>query len=314
MTTTCLPDSPATVTTVDWPVRGRFDLAQSIGFGFGHTTPGDGDVLRLAFVVDGYGEQAGVAVTQPTPDVVRFDVTGDTDPERAAAQAARILSLDEDATGYDQMVDHDVFLSRAYAVRPGLRPPLFSSAYEGLAWGVLSARRPIAQMREVRDRLARRHGRPFEVAGEAVAAFPTPRRLLELREVDGVPEIKLRRMQAIAEAARDGELDTETLRNRDPDVVRTELQRFPGIGPFYAELVTVRTLGHTDVLPAGEPRVVAGTGALLGRDDLTQTDFEDVAEAWRPWRTWACVAIRASAASTASTTSSAAVRRVRPRG
>jgi DNA-3-methyladenine glycosylase II len=290
MTTTLL-----TPTTVDWPVRGRFDLTQSIGFGFGSKVAEAGEVMRLAMVLDGYDAHAGVAVSQPAPDVVRFEVTGDADPEVAAVQAARILSLDEDATGYDRMVDRDPLLAAAYAVRPGLRPPLFSSAYEALLWAVLSARRPVAQMRLLRERLARMHGRVLDVAGKQVAALPTPVQLLAVRDVPGLPDLKLRRMQAIAEAARDGELDTESLQMLDPDDAATLLQRFEGIGPFYAELVTVRALGHTDVLPSAEPRVVAATGARLGRPDLTQADLVEIAEAWRPWRTWACVAIRAAA-------------------
>src|SRR6476619_448798 len=110
MTTTA---TLAPATTIDWPVRGRFDLAQSIGFGFGGRPAARGSTMRLAFVVDGYAAHAGVAVTQPAPDVVRFEVVGDVDPERAAAQAARVLSLDEDATGYDRMVDHDPLLRSA---------------------------------------------------------------------------------------------------------------------------------------------------------------------------------------------------------
>jgi len=289
MTTLLAPAVP----TVEWPVRGRFDLLQSIGFGFGSTVPGRGSVLRLAFVLDGYDAQAGVAVTQPAPDLVRFEVTGDADPDVAAAQAARILSLDEDATAYDRMVDRDPFLAAVHAARPGLRPPLFSSAYDALVWAVLSARRPASQMRLVRDRLARRHGRVLDVAGEAVASLPTPAQLLEVTAFPGIPELKLRRMHAIAEAARAGLLDTESLRMLEVDEATVALRRFEGIGPFYSELVTVRALGHTDVLPTAEPRVVAATGARLGRPDFTSADLAEVAEAWRPWRTWACVAIRA---------------------
>src|SRR6478672_8970036 len=165
-------------TPVEWPVRGRFDLTRSIGFGFGGRTAAHGDTMRLAFVLDGYAVQAGVAVTQPAPDLVRFEVAGDVDPERAAAQAARVLSLDEDATGYDRMVDRDPVLRAAYARRPGLRPPLFHSAYDALVWGVLSARRPMVQMARVREALSRAHGRVLEVAGEQVAALPLPERLL----------------------------------------------------------------------------------------------------------------------------------------
>ena len=193
------------------------------------------------------------------------------------------------------MVDHDPVLRSAYGVRPGLRPPLFHSAYEALVWAVLSARRPIAQMREVQERLSLAHGRTLEVAGERVAALPTPAALLQVRDVPGLPELKLRRMHAIAAAALEGLLDTETLRNRDVAEVAAELRRFEGIGPFYAELVTLRALGHTDVLPTVEPRVVAATAARLGRDALAPDDFAEVAAAWRPWRTWACVALRAAA-------------------
>jgi len=76
--------------------------------------------------------------------------------------------------------------------------------------------------------------------------------------------------------------------------VGAELRSFAGIGPFYAELVTVSALGHTDVLPTTEPRVMAATAARLGRESLGPADFAEVAEAWRPWRTWACVALRAA--------------------
>ena len=281
-------------TRVEWPVRGRFDLTRSIGFGFGGRTAAHGDTMRLAFVLDGYAVQAGVAVTQPAPDLVRFDVVGDVDPERAAAQAARVLSLDEDATGYDRMVDRDPLLRTAYAARPGLRPPLFHSAYEALVWAVLSARRPVGQMREVCERLSRVHGRVLDVGGEPVAAMPTPAQLLEVRSFPGVPDVKLRRMHAIAAAAVEGRLDTEALRIRHVAEVGAELRSFAGIGPFYAELVTVRALGHTDVLPETEPRVMAATAVRLGRDALSLADFAEVAEAWRPWRTWACVALRAA--------------------
>ena len=295
MTTTAAPTSHVPTSIVDWPVRGRFALAQSIGFGFGGRPAARGDTMRLAFVVDGYDVQAGVAVTQPASDVVRFEVAGDADPEQVAAQAARLLSLDEDATGYDRMVDHDPVLRTAYAQRPGLRPPLFSSAYEALVWAVLSARRPAVQMAEVRERLARAHGRVLEVAGAPVAAMPTPDQLVAVRSFPGIPEVKLRRMHAIAEAARDGELDTEALRMGEVAEVGDRLRRFAGIGPFYSELVTVRALGHTDVLPTSEPRLLAATADRVGRDSLGAADFTAIAEAWRPWRTWACVALRAAA-------------------
>lgn len=285
-------DNPA---VLELPVRGRFDLAQSIGFGFGGRAAEAGDGMRMAFVLDGYRDQVAVSISQPSPDRLDVRVWGEADPERVVAHAARVLSVDVDATGYDRLVDGDPVLSRAYAKRPGLRPPLFYSAYEALAWSVLSARRPVAVMRAVRERLSARHGRVFEIDGRQVAAFPTPAQLMDVSEFPGIPQLKLDRMRTIAEAALTEELDTETLRAAAPDTVEADLQRFSGIGPFYAELVTIRALGHTDVLTRTEGKSVVETGRLLGRPDFTVDDFAAVAERWRPWRTWATVAIRAAA-------------------
>jgi DNA-3-methyladenine glycosylase II len=44
--------------------RGPFSLAESIGFGFGQRDAAAGEVMRLAFCVDGYQHQAGVEVRQ----------------------------------------------------------------------------------------------------------------------------------------------------------------------------------------------------------------------------------------------------------
>jgi DNA-3-methyladenine glycosylase II len=282
------------VTVVEAAIKGAFDLRQSINFGFGHQVPSEDAVMRLAFCVDGYHDQVAVSVRQREPGLLHFGVVSQGDPRLAVAQAQRVLSVDHDSTGYDELVAADPALRRVVARRPGLRPPLFYSAYEALLWAVLSARRPAQQMRVVRDDLARQHGRTFEIDGVAISAMPTPDQLLAVTSFPGVPEQKLRRMHAIADAAKVGDLDTETLRAGDPSLIGERLRQFEGIGPFYSELVTVRALGLTDVLPSSEKRVLGATAELLGRAELSLEEFAAVAEGWRPWRTWVCVAIRAA--------------------
>ena len=282
---------------VEIPVRGRFDLGETIGFGFGQRDASDGAVLRLAFCLDGYAEQVAAAVTQPSPQLLRCEVQGAADPQLVADHVARVVSVDVDATGYDELGDRDAFVGAAQQRRPGLRPPLFYSAYEALLWSVLSARRPQRQMALVRDALARAHGRTFTVAGREMWAVPLPGQLLAVEEFPQIPELKLRRMHAIARAALDGELDTETLRDQDPDRTIVQLQRYEGIGPFYAELVVVRALGHTDVLPVNEPMVRGAAASALGEvEPLSPDQLARLALGWRPWRTWVGVALRAGAA------------------
>jgi DNA-3-methyladenine glycosylase II len=274
-------------------VRGSFDLAQTVRFGFGQRPAAPAGPMRMAFCVDGLEEQAGTVVSSPAAGVLRIAVDGTAEPDRVLGQVARILSVDVDATGYDALGRTDALVGRLQRARPGLRPPLFHSAYEALCWAVLSARRPAAQMAELRAGLSRAHGRVFVLDGVEVAAFPTPDQLLAVSEFPGLPAGKLQRLHAVAEVARSGRLDTDTLRKLAPAVAAAELQQLPGIGPFYSELVTVRALGHTDLVPAAEVGAAEIAGSLVGRP-MDAAGLAELAGSWSPWRTWVCVALRAA--------------------
>ena len=173
--------------------EGPFSLAEAVGFGFGQrdAAPFHG-VMRLAFCVDGdgYGAHAAVEVRQDG-DGVHGTVSGDGDPERIRRQVARVLSLDHDARPYVAIGERDPVVARLLAAAPGLRPPLFYSPYEAAAWSVLSARRPAAAMLAVRQRLSEAHGHAFTLAGESLAAFPTPAALLELDAFPELPAVKI---------------------------------------------------------------------------------------------------------------------------
>ena len=254
--------------------------------------------MRLAFCTDGLDAQVGVVVEQPEPDVLALEIHADdgADVDLVTRQVARMLSVDIDATGYDELGERDPLVGKVQRSAPGLHPPLFHSAYEAALWGVLSARQPAAQMSRVRERLAQEHGRVFELAGVELAAVPSPHQLLGVTEIPGLFDAKLPRLHSIAQAALDGVLDTNELRALEPVRALSELQRLPGIGAFYSELIVVRALGHTDVLPMNEPRCREVAGALVGAENaLSQREFAELAQAWRPWRTWVVVALRATA-------------------
>jgi DNA-3-methyladenine glycosylase II len=283
---------------LDLPLLGRFDLAQSIGFGFGQRSIGDDEVMRMAFCLDGLQQQVAVAVRQVAADTLQLEVVGDDDVDLDAVrrQVARVLSVDVDARPYDDLGGRDAFVGQVQAARPGLRPPLFYSAYEALLWSLLSARQPFAQMLALRERLSRELGRVFTVAGHEVVAAPVPAQLAELGDLAGLRAGKADRLRALAGVAATGQLDTEALRGQETAEAGQLLQGLAGIGPFYAELVVVRALGHTDVLTTHEPMVRDLTGQLTGAGrPLSDQEFADLAESWRPWRTWVLVATRASA-------------------
>lgn len=279
--------------------RGNYSLKESVEFGFGqrHSERFAG-VMRLAFVVDGFAGQVGVVLRQAgdgAAATVHGEVHGGADVAAVQRQVERVLSLDVDATGFDELGRIDRVFGQVQATAIGLRPPLFYSPYEAAVWSILSARRPANQMTLLRDRLSRAHGRVFDLDGTELAALPTPEQLLRVGEFPGLPPDKLDRMHGVARAAQDGWLDIDRLRTLGPEVATAELQRIKGIGPFYASLIVIRAMGFTDVLPHEEPKLRELVGRLYGLDAAaTAEDLERIAEPWRPFRTWASVMIRAA--------------------
>ena len=206
-----------------------------------------------------------------------------------------MLSLDHDARGFEEVGLRDPVVARLQAAAPGLRPPLFYSPYEAAAWSVLSARRPGWQMATVRAALSQAHGVTFDLAGERLAALPTPERLLAVASFPGIDGARLERLHGVAEAALDGLLDVDRLQSLGPEAAMVDVQRIKGIGPFYAGLIIMRGTGFTDVLPPDEPRALELARRLYGLPDAaTVAELEAIAEVWRPWRTWVTVLLRAA--------------------
>jgi len=282
---------------------GAFSLRESALFGFGQRAGAaswDG-VMRLAFCLDGgFETQVGVELTQEA-NVVTGVVHGCTSADSAGdldlirRHVARVLSLDHDARGFAAVGDRDPVIGALQHVARGLRPPLFYSPYEAAVWSVLSARRPAAQMARVRAALSEAHGAVFDLAGEHLAALPTPTQLLAVDEFAWIDPTRLGRMHAIARAAADGRLEADRLLRLGPEAAMADLQQLKGIGPFYAALIVIRGTGFTDVLPTDEPKSLGMVQRLYGLAAVpTQAEFERIAANWRPWRTWATVLIRAA--------------------
>lgn len=247
----------------------------ALGSGAGADADAD-DAIRTVFRVEADWSAASATVRQHG-DVAEIEVAGDGDLEAAAAQTARFLALDVDASDWPAVGGRDPVIRAAQAAMPGLRPCGFHSPYEAAAWAVLSQRIRIVQAAALRRRV-------IEASGDG--AFPAPE-LLRALELE-LPGRKSEYLRAVAEAALDGRLDTGPLRTAPTEDALTGLRQITGIGPFASELILLRGANVPDALPTHEQRlgdevaVQYGPGAVLA----------DVAEAWRPFRTWACVHLR----------------------
>ena len=287
---------PATTTFTIVP-DGPFSLSAAANFGFAaqmaRPKP-QADAMALAFVMDSFGFQTGVYLRQDSTARVRGQIYGSADARLVQKQVARVLSLNQSGKAWLKVGRRDPVIGRLQKELRGLRPVLFYSPYEAAAWSVLSQRRHRTQAAHVRQRLSVAHGKVFALPDGPLEAFPTPRTLLGVKSFSGIEPQRMERLRGIARAALDGKLDPERLLAMEQSAAMAELQKLPGIGPFYAELILLRSTGATDILTLREPHMpqyMAHFYKLRKGADM-QKQIERIAESWRPFRTWAMVLIR----------------------
>lgn len=250
--------------------------------------------LLVPFVVEGEWDPAVVQVRQPggLGGELSVEVLNGNDTPRLRSQIERVLQAAVDTTPFDGVCDADPVLAVVRSEHPLLRPVLFPSVFEALAWSILSQRTTMAAASNAARRLAETIGTRHELDdGTSIHVFPTPRQLADVQPMKGVNETRAERLRGLAEAVVDDELSAPRLLTLDPDDAAEELMRLDGIGPFSAELALVRGVGARDVLPVHEGRLEAIV------QDLYDRPLTEVAEAWRPWRAWAAFLLRVAVGS-----------------
>ena len=260
------------------------------GIGGGSAT---GTALILAFPVEGWRDSALVELRQDADDGPGSGRgIGTADPATAQRQAARCVSLDHDGSGWPEVGRRDPVIGGLQASYRALRPVCFYSAYEAVTSFVIGQRIARRQAARIKASLGERFGDELTLDGVTHRAFPRPERLLEAREIPGLPPEKIRRLHGLAEAAIEGRLDTERLRALPKDEALAELQTLHGVGTFTAEGTLLRGCGVVDELPS-DPMTAEAIGEFYGLPSpLDGATWHRITEGWRPYRMWATVLLR----------------------
>jgi AraC family transcriptional regulator, regulatory protein of adaptative response / DNA-3-methyladenine glycosylase II len=211
------------------------------------------------------------------------------DVSAAVERCRRLLDADCDPLTVEDALCDDPLLARMVRARPGLRVPGHVDGAEVAIRTVIGQQVSVAAANTVTGRLVAERGEPYADTGERL--FPTPELLAETDPATlPMPRSRGRALVGLCRALADGDISLD--RGADRAEVRQRLLALPGIGPWTADYIALRALGHPDVFL---PTDIGVRNALTG---LGQPVVEVAAraEAWAPWRSYALMHLWSSLA------------------
>jgi AraC family transcriptional regulator of adaptative response / DNA-3-methyladenine glycosylase II len=201
------------------------------------------------------------------------------DTTAALARMRALLDADADPVAVDAHLSTDPLLAPLVAARPGLRVPGHVDGAEVAVRAVLGQQVTVVAARTAAARLVAAHGRPVETGVPGLThLFPDAATVAALPpEEFRMPRARGRALVGMCAAIAAGEVVLD--RGPDRGDVRRTLLALPGIGPWTADYIALRALGHPDVwLPTD-----VGVRNALAR----HPDTDITSEGWAPWRSYA---------------------------
>lgn len=169
---------------------------------------------------------------------------------------------------------------------PGLRVPGSFEAFEMTVRAILGQQISVQAARTLAGRLALHFGDAVQSPyPELTRTFPTAQLVsrLTIDEIasKGIVAARTRAIRSLAKAIESGELRLEP--GVDHHETRQQLLDLPGIGPWTASYLAMRTLQDRDAFPASD------LGIMKALDTRSPKVAESLAEKWRPYRAYAAL-------------------------
>ena len=272
----------------DWSWMSAFFGARAVA---GVESVEDGVYRRTISV----GGRPGSIAVRPIPNSNRLELAVNL-PDMTAiaavvARARRAFDLDADPLSIGRDLGQDDALAERVKAAPGLRVPVAWNGFELAVRAILGQGITVAGARTLAARVTARYGpKVLEGESECALGFPTPEVLADRDLKDlGIAAPRAAAIKSLAKEVADGGLDLETPQDLEPFVGK--LQEIQGIGPWTAQYIALRALGHPDAFPVGDLGLLKGAGVCLEskRTPLTHVTLARRAEQWRPWRAYAAM-------------------------
>ena len=272
--------APGSGVVVRLPVRQPFAADDVMSFIGERAIPGteawDGSVYERSLGLPG-GPGLVTLVARPDHVSARLELSAWSDLAAAVQRVRRLLDLDSDPAAVGAALSDDAPMAQLVASSPGRRAPASVDPFETAVRAVIGQQVSVAGARTVGARIVDAVGTPL-AGGRITHAFPSPDALAGAPDdAFSMPGARRDTIRRLAAAVADGSVELHV--GADPEAVRAQLIELRGIGPWTADYVVMRGLGHPDTFLATDLGVRHAM-ARLGLGDHRSGR-------WAPWRSYA---------------------------
>jgi len=208
-----------------------------------------------------------------------------------------LFGLNHDSSDAERHLRRDELIGRLVRKQPGLRLPGAWDRFETSVRIIVGQQVSVAGASTVTGRLVKRFGKPVNVPlpGELRYLFPSAAALAGVGEHNlAMPRARARTIARFSTAVAAGEIDLTRVASLDETLAT--LEALPGIGPWTANLIAGRVMGHPDAFPASDLGIRSAVTRLQGRKKpISVAEVEQLAERWRPYRATAAAHLWMSA-------------------
>lgn len=270
--------------------RPPFDWPLALGYLAVRATRGVELVCGAAYArTVALGSASGVIVVRDEPE--RRTLRVEIDPRlvavvpQIAATVRRMFDLRADPAALAPL-GRDTALRARLRRHPGIRIVGGFSGFELAVRALLGQQVSVAAATTLAGRLVARFASPIATAMPGLTHVAVTPSAIAAASVDalaaiGLPGARAKGLRALAVAFERGDVDLGA--GADPVVAHAALCRIPGIGPWTASYVVLRTLGIPDAFPDDD------LGLRRALDLPDRRALAERAERWRPWRGYAAM-------------------------
>jgi 3-methyladenine DNA glycosylase/8-oxoguanine DNA glycosylase len=197
--------------------------------------------------------------------------------------AKRIFDLNADPAAIKNVFSKDRKLASIVNRIPGLRIPGAWDWFEIAIRAILGQQITVKAARTIAGRIVNKIGTPLN--GNSARLFPTPEQMINASmDGMGIPTRRIEAIRQLAKARLENEIGPDSGIGFEESIRRLCL--LPGIGPWTANYIALRTFNERDVFLPGDIGLRRSASKLLGKE-FSDAELMKYAERWRPWRSYA---------------------------